>query len=536
MVFTIHRYIFRDLLKAFVLGTLVLSVILGLGVMLKPLQRYGVDPARVPELLLFTLPITLTMVMPVTALLAATITYGRLAADREVDACRAGGIGMTTLIYPALVLALLVGMATLLLAFHVIPSFTERSEAIIQEDIEKILYRNIQKTGCLKDIREDIIIHADRVYPDTHQLVGVAAIQRSKSGVVERIYTARQVDVEVLTNTQPSKVILRFQDAQQVNAQGDTWSIGQASLTYEIPSLWEDSIEFKRLSELKAIREDMTLFGPLKKQLARFRKQYMHECFVAWCHQQFGSVGLIELETRIGKLQVYADECMLKKDMRAELLGTGRWPIRVDDFRVKDDANPKRKYSAKRATLSVSNNWDNPEVVLTLEDVKWYYADEPEQLSFPGIQSFTRIQLPSFVTARAREISLDDIRSENIPTTGAPPSKELRRLHRACREEARELEVDIEMEVQARLAFGVSCVVLVIFGTLMGIVFRSGHLLTAFGVSSAPAALCLIAIVTGKHIAEHSDTGTGLGVMFLWSGIVTVSIISIFLYKRLTKN
>ena len=142
MVFTIHRYIFRDLLKTFILATVVLSLVLGLGVMLRPLRQFNVHPAHVPELLLCTLPITLTMVLPISALLAATLIYGRLAEDNEIAACRSSGINLLTLIYPAFTLALLVGLATLTLAFHVIPDFIARSETIIKSDAEAIIYRN----------------------------------------------------------------------------------------------------------------------------------------------------------------------------------------------------------------------------------------------------------------------------------------------------------------------------------------------------------------------------------------------------------
>ena len=113
MVFTLHRYIFRDLCKTFLLATAVLSLVLGLGVMLRPLRDFSVDPVNVLKLLAYTLPITLTMVIPISALLAATVNYGRLAVDNEITACRSSGISLTTLVYPALTLALLVGMATL---------------------------------------------------------------------------------------------------------------------------------------------------------------------------------------------------------------------------------------------------------------------------------------------------------------------------------------------------------------------------------------------------------------------------------------
>ncbi|MGB8226065.1 MAG: LptF/LptG family permease, partial [Sedimentisphaerales bacterium] len=67
MVFIIHRYIFRDLLKVFVLASLALTVILSLGSLLRPIQEYGVGPKQVLDLLCYFMPITLSFVLPVAA-------------------------------------------------------------------------------------------------------------------------------------------------------------------------------------------------------------------------------------------------------------------------------------------------------------------------------------------------------------------------------------------------------------------------------------------------------------------------------------
>ena len=92
MVFTIQRYIFRDLFKIFFLAALVLCLVMGLGAMLRPLRQFSIDPTRVPELIICTLPITLTMVLPIAALLAATLVYGRLAVDNEITAGKISAI------------------------------------------------------------------------------------------------------------------------------------------------------------------------------------------------------------------------------------------------------------------------------------------------------------------------------------------------------------------------------------------------------------------------------------------------------------
>ena len=83
------------------------------------------------------------------------------------------------------------------------------------------------------------------------------------------------------------------------------------------------------------------------------------------------------------------------------------------------------------------------------------------------------------------------------------PSSYLSRLCDVLRNECVKLISEITAEKHSRLAFGVSCMVLTLMGSVLGIVFRSGHLLTAFGVSFIPAALCLITIFTGKHSQDR---------------------------------
>ena len=128
MVFTLQRYIFRELFRIFLMATIGLTLILSLGGVLQPVQEYGVGPRQVVHILLYFMPITLTFVLPMAALFASALSYGRFAGDNELNACRASGISLTTLVYPGLVLAILVAIANLLLSFHIMPYFVHLAE------------------------------------------------------------------------------------------------------------------------------------------------------------------------------------------------------------------------------------------------------------------------------------------------------------------------------------------------------------------------------------------------------------------------
>jgi len=543
MVFTLHRYIFRDLLKTFCLSALVLSVILGLGVMLRPLRHFNVDPIRVPQLLLYTFPITLTMVIPIAALLAATLNYGRLAYDNEINACRSSGISLLTLLYPALVLALLVGMAAILLGFHIIPSFTEDFETLIRSDAKAIVFRNIEQKGNLGDLLPDYRVYADYADPKKNLLSGVAVL-KLRHNEVEEITTARQVQINFQRqNPQSDQIALRLINARTVinNYSAD---IGDTTIYIPVPSLWQDEIKFKKLAQMKAIERDMTLFPPINKSLTDIRRQFMAESFFQGCDQQFRRQGFVDLhQSAGGYLRLFAAGCRRylektsaadagRKTSSAVLTGAAQ----VLQFNRSEQLKPNKTYRTDDARLSVRFQAATPVLILEMKNVRAAYANEENVTNHRRYDLYDIVFPKNFIT-QGQALSLNDqVLRDLVPLPYDPPTPYLLSLYKTIQKQCRELSAEIRAELHTRLAFGVSCIVLVLTGAALGIIFRSGHLLTAFGVSFIPATFCLITIFTGKHIAEQNPGDITGGIVFLWSGIVTVAALNLVIYKLLLKR
>ena len=195
MVFTLHRYIFRELLRIFILATVGLTLILSLGE--DSASGAGVRRrarGRSVHILLYFMPITLTFVLPMAALFASALTYGRFAVDNELDACRASGIGLLTLIYPGLVLALLVAIANLLLSFHVMPYFVHLAEKSLKADAKQILFRNLQRRGYYEPSASAMgAISSMRTTPisRTTRCIGIVVVQSRAQGI-KRIITSER--------------------------------------------------------------------------------------------------------------------------------------------------------------------------------------------------------------------------------------------------------------------------------------------------------------------------------------------------------
>ncbi len=66
----------------------------------------GLGPYEILKLIPYMIPASLPYTVPVSLLFAATVVYGRLAADNEVIAVKTAGLSAMVLIWPSILLAL----------------------------------------------------------------------------------------------------------------------------------------------------------------------------------------------------------------------------------------------------------------------------------------------------------------------------------------------------------------------------------------------------------------------------------------------
>jgi lipopolysaccharide export LptBFGC system permease protein LptF len=82
-------------------------------------------------------------------------------------------------------------------------------------------------------------------------------------------------------------------------------------------------------------------------------------------------------------------------------------------------------------------------------------------------------------------------------------------------------------EIHSRASFAISCLVLVLVGCALGMMFRSSNFLSAFAVSFVPAMFSIALIVTGQQVCSHAHNSMGLGLAFIWGGNGIVLMLSI---------
>lgn len=537
MIFTLHRYIFRELFKVFVLAAVALTLILSLGSILRPVQEYGVGPRQVVHLMGYFLPITLTFVLPMAALFAAALVYGRFASDNELDACRASGISLLTLVYPGLALAIMVATTNLILSFHVMPYFVHLTEKSLKADAKQILFRNIQRRGYYKSPGGLYVIYADEANLQNNTLSGVV-IAEVKNHEIKKIIAAESARVRFSSHGNLNEVRITADNTYQIGPEGEGWfSVEWLSLTKEFPSLLGDDIKFKKLHEMKEIRDvDPMLFYPI----ARLARETYVQLTVELLAEDIAgktaddSNSFYKLHSDQKLVEFSASHCALRDEEKVELSGE----VVVVEYDA-DSRQHLQTLRCTRALLHIEGDELAPTLTMVLYNATWRHPDGSEGLTQRHI--IRGLIIPKAVGDVANKFATEDgldakkLASET-PALRKGPSSKLSGLQDKLQKKIDYTLAEIKAEIHSRLVFGTGCVPVIMIGIGLGIILRGGHLLSAFGASSVPAGVLIVCIMTGKNITKNPGAQAGSGIVWMWAGLGFLSLLALVIYHKLLKN
>lgn len=536
MIFTLHRYIFREAFKVFALAAIALTVIMSLGMILRPVQEYGVGPRQVFHLIGYFLPITLTFVLPMAALFAASLVYGRFASDNELDACKASGIGLPTLVYPGLALAIMVAIANLILSFYVTPAFVQRAEKALKADAQKIIFRNIQRRGYYKSPDGRWKIYADLVDAKNETLSGVV-LTEAEGPKIDRLVTCDDAVVHFNPQKRFNEVQITADNTYIVDyANEDTFFNERSSFTKEFPSLLGDDIEFKKIDKIKQIRADYMLFNPVAKlayeTYAQFTSELLAEDIERRIQNEEDRFYMLHSGEKI--IRFTADNCRVSKERQIELKGN----VTAEEYESLTGQAPVRILQCPRALLNVRGEENLLTLTFAFYNAQWRAKNGSE-----GIASRPIVIRGLIVPASITKIT--DKNDSILEAVGASyikkslqkePGPQLQQQVDKLQRKIRKTAAKIEAEIHSRLSFGIGCVPLIMIGIGLGIIKKGGHLLSAFGASSIPAAILIVCIMSGKNIIENLGSQPQTGTALIWVGPVLLVLLAAVIYHRLLRN
>jgi len=538
MVFTLHRYIFREVFKVFALATVALTLMMSLGSILRPVQEYGVGPSQVIDLMTYFLPVTLTFVLPLSALFAATLVYGRLANDNELDACRASGISMLPLIYPGLALAIIVATANLLLSFYVMPAFVQRAENSIKNDAKQILFRNIQRRGYYPlppDGRYRI--SADDADIANNQLTGVIAVETGDNKNIKRIITAETAKVTINPHDKFNEVRITAHNTHQMGPDEDAdISFEWLSLNAEFGPLLGDNVKFKKIDDLKKIRSDPMLFDPVAKLARRVYAQFTAELLARQINAAIASKQTFRLNSDRIVVELSAKSCSVRDEKQLQLIDD----VVIAETHLRSDGL-RRTLRCQRCLIDIEGDELSPTLTLDVRNAKTSTAQGSGQLAenVTTRHIIRGLVLPPSVTDQFKS---DNILGEITPQAvsaalNASPSDYLKGLQAGLQKKIAITLAQINAEMHSRLVFGIGCIAIIIIGICLGIILKGGHLLTAFATSAVPALALITCIMMGRNISKNpTATAVFSGIALMWVSLAVLSVIAFVLCRKLMRH
>lgn len=577
---TLFWYIFRDLLRIFLMASAGLAGIMSFGGLLRPLTEHGLDSSQVTKMLAYFMPAMTTYSFPIAALFATTMVYGRLSADNELTACRAGGISFLSLTTPALVLGLIVSLISLLFLCFIVPTFTLKVEQVVYSNLAQLVQNRIERTHVIKLDKFNVYAQSAKVLPPepTQDQPEPTARKRKSNdaGVDQRVELVAPMIVSYsFTDPGPDapEGVLKMPIANEFwMAKRAVAYIHQKREEVGLTVVLENASKFARNTATSKPAVEYTVratqFGPMpmRSPIDEDPKFMTIDALKAMFEAPETSRRLQEQLFQLIREEQANDYL---KQIRQTLSDTGRFVFKGDDEDVvlyrgdlegdlrKNDTElvlqSKPRPEARQVKLAVltkdgqTKSVDEAMEMRVKATARWdANTAEDEQTIDVEIEGFDVVIQTEDETARHKKFTRsvvalpmpDDLKPlrYNTPRYYLQSGRLSRTANAALKHEQYRLLSKLQSEIHSRASFAISCLVLVMTGCALGMLFRTSNFLNAFAVSFVPAILCIVLIVTGQQICNHANNGTGMGLAFIWSGNAIVLTLAVTLIAKLQRT
>lgn len=199
------RYIFSEMVPSFLLGNVVFILILLMFQALRLTEFvliHGVSLGIILEIVAYLSTSFLPIIMPMSLLFSVLMTYGRLSSESEIVALRSIGLGMPSLLTPAIVLSILVAWGSAQTSFNMAPWGNRQFEVLVSKVGSQKAAVSI-RGGTFSEGFFDLVVYADRV--------------DSKSGILEEvfIYDERSRDNPLTIIAERGQILQQSDDSAQ---------------------------------------------------------------------------------------------------------------------------------------------------------------------------------------------------------------------------------------------------------------------------------------------------------------------------------
>lgn len=524
---TLQRYIFREMGKAFVLAAVGLTGVLGLGGGVLNMIKLGdVTPAQLGRMMALLLPLAAALTLPVAALFAAAATYGRLSADNEFVACRSSGININILFLPTVLLSIVAGGVSFGFTNYLVPGMVRNLDELVYADIGSLFQQRISRPHGVS-LGRGIRVYADQsttdaADPGRFTVHRVAFLQVDDAEWV-RFGTAKELQLRFDRHEEHVRVSGRLVGLSYYDRKvGQFIEEAQQDIpANEIPSLVQQEFKFLNLNELIYFYRHPEQWHEVRRRMDKLRKAQGR-----WLAFDALEREWIERKHRITLVDEHATYEIQSRGANRSRTDGYLELIEVEVEELK--SGQARVLTAERATLEVTrgDTLAQSGLLIKLENVKMSSGGVIIQRAKEVVGP---VALAPELIARVQAMSDEEL----LRSPGQPdPLQKVRTEARLARGDAIRRLVGTFSE---RAASSASVFVLVILAAALGLIFRGSHLMMVFGISFLPALFVLIAIVMGRQMAHNEGTHLA-GLMVMWSGIAMVAALDVWTLTKVLRR
>lgn len=551
-------YILRDLLKVLAISTAVLVTIISFGAAIKPLSDGTLGPLALLRFIFLAMPPMLQFALPFSAAFSATMVYHRMTSDNEIAACAASGVSYPQLLLPAATLGVVLTIALSLISNYVSPRFWEAMARTSTRSVAEVVVGRISRG---EPVQTDTLI----LYARDAQRIDVPEGRDADAAIwLDRVLAVNAVRGEVISTQTGRQCIIYLKHVDnmtiitpimdqarmfQMQEEGGQTRlrVGEASL----PDLVvEDDIEhsprFMDVGRLNAVYRAPETYSRVARKIDELRRWMTQRELYRIIDERLRTNGL----ARFGIMRLNRQNQLVESV--AELRGGGLAEIDAGTWSVLPPApgEPCRMTIIEgitpRLTLESKTVRLRPRIRLL-----------PEEPTVDAEFFNVRQMVPGAAPGRSREF---DRQTELNMSIDAPivrdlqgqPARQLvqtarqygddatlRRLDQAIGAEVVRLKRNIVSRIHERTAMSVSCLVMMLLGSILAITMRSALPLTVYFWSFIPAILGLVVISSGADVVNDVDQigrADVLGLIVMWSGNFAMAVMSFVFLRRVMRN
>ncbi len=189
----LNRYIFKEMMSPFALSLFFCTFVLLMAEMVKItnwIVNYDVSIVPVVLMILYSAPLALVYVIPMSLMMSTLLTFLRMSSDNEIMALKSGGLSLYRLLPPVILFGLF-GLATTL---YITVFATPWASTAIEDLTYSVAASNVDiglKERTFNDSFKDVMLYINKVDPKRNEFLDVFIEDKRQEKFVSTVVAPR---------------------------------------------------------------------------------------------------------------------------------------------------------------------------------------------------------------------------------------------------------------------------------------------------------------------------------------------------------